>query len=363
MSGSNLTLAAEIALNDFTLALDTQVPLEGVTAVFGPSGSGKTSLLNLVAGFLRPDRGEIIFGETAWARAQPKTWTPPHRRAVGTVFQDAQLFPHLSVRGNLDYADKRADADAPGYPRAKIFDAMALDPLLDREVQTLSGGERQRVAIARTLLTRPRLLLLDEPLSALDGARKAELIPFLETLKTDFALPTLYVSHDVDEVSRIADRVMMLDAGRVIAEGRTDEVLSRFGLEAGRNPYEQASVLRGRIDQSAAQDDLIAVRVDEAVMWLAADIDLAHESDVRLKIPARDVSLALEPPTGISIQNMLAATVTKIGPTKRPAFQAVSLTVGTQALLAIVTRKAVSDLDLAPGRAVYALIKSATFHH
>ncbi|MEM7639595.1 MAG: molybdenum ABC transporter ATP-binding protein [Pseudomonadota bacterium] len=363
MSGSNLTLAAEIALDDFTLALDTQVPLEGVTAVFGPSGSGKTSLLNLVAGFLRPDRGEIVFGETAWVRAQPKTWVPPHRRAVGTVFQDAQLFPHLSVRGNLDYADKRADADAPGYPRAKIFDAMALDPLLDREVQTLSGGERQRVAIARTLLTRPRLLLLDEPLSALDGARKAELIPFLETLKTDFALPTLYVSHDVDEVSRIADRVMMLDAGRVIAEGRTDEVLSRFGLEAGRNPYEQASVLRGRIDQSAAQDDLIAVRVGEAVMWLAADIDLAHESDVRLKIPARDVSLALEPPTGISIQNMLAATVTKIEPTKRPAFQAVSLTVGTQALLAIVTRKAVSDLDLAPGRAVYALIKSATFHH
>ena len=363
MSGSDLPLAAEIALDDFTLALDTRVPLNGVTAVFGPSGSGKTSLPNLVAGFLRPDRGEILFGETAWARARPKTWVPPHRRAVGTVFQDAQLFPHLSVSGNLDYADKRADTEAPGYPRAKIFDAMALGPLLDREVQTLSGGERQRVAIARTLLTRPRLLLLDEPLSALDGARKAELVPFLETLKTDFALPTLYVSHDVDEVSRIADRVIMLGAGRVIAEGGTEEVLSRFGLEAGRNPYEKASVLRGTLDQSAAQDDLIAVRVGEAVLWLAADIDLAQGSDVRLKIPARDVSLALEPPTGISIQNMLAATVTSIEPTKRPAFQAVSLTVGTQALLAIVTRKAVGDLDLAPGRAVYALIKSATFHH
>ena len=363
MSGSDLPLAAEIALDDFTLALDTRVPLNGVTAVFGPSGSGKTSLLNLVAGFLRPDRGEILFGETAWARARPKTWVPPHRRAVGTVFQDAQLFPHLSVSGNLDYADKRADTEAPGYPRAKIFDAMALGPLLDREVQTLSGGERQRVAIARTLLTRPRLLLLDEPLSALDGARKAELVPFLETLKTDFALPTLYVSHDVDEVSRIADRVIMLEVGRVIAEGGTEEVLSRFGLEAGRNPYEKASVLRGTLDQSAAQDDLIAVRVGEAVLWLAADIDLAQGSDVRLKIPARDVSLALEPPTGISIQNMLAATVTSIEPTKRPAFQAVSLTVGTQALLAIVTRKAVGDLDLAPGRAVYALIKSATFHH
>ncbi|MEL7284448.1 MAG: molybdenum ABC transporter ATP-binding protein [Pseudomonadota bacterium] len=363
MSGSKLSLTAEIALDDFTLALDTEVPLDGVTAVFGPSGSGKTSLLHLIAGFLRPDRGAIAFGDDVWTSTQPKAWVPPHRRAVGTVFQDAQLFPHLSVRGNLDYAEKRADADAPGYPRTKIIDAMALAPLLDREVHTLSGGERQRVAIARTLLTRPSLLLLDEPLSALDGARKGELLPFLETLKTDFALPTLYVSHDVDEVSRIADRVMMLESGRVIAEGHTDEVLSRFGLEAGRNPYEQASVLRGTIDQSAAQDDLIAVRVGDAVMWLAADIDLAQGSEVRLKIPARDVSLALTPPTGISIQNMLAATVTAIEPTKRPAFQAVSMTVGAQSLLAIVTRKAVNDLDLAPGRAVYALIKSATFHN
>ena len=363
MSGSKLILNVEIALDDFTLALDREVPLDGVTAVFGPSGSGKTSLLHLIAGFLRPDRGAIAFGDDVWASTQSKIWVPPHRRAVGTVFQDAQLFPHLSVRGNLDYADQRADGDAAGYPRAKIIDAMELSSLLDREVHTLSGGERQRVAIARTLLTRPRLLLLDEPLSALDGARKGELLPFLETLKTDFALPTLYVSHDVDEVSRIADRVMMLESGRVIAEGRTDEVLSRFGLEAGRNPYEQASVLRGTIDQSAAQDDLMAVRVGDAVMWLAADIDLAQGSEVRLKIPARDVSLALTPPTGISIQNMLAATVTAIEPTKRPAFQAVSMTVGTQSLLAIVTRKAVSDLDLAPGRAVYALIKSATFHH
>lgn len=363
MSGSELSISAELGLDDFALALDTRVPLEGVTAIFGPSGSGKTSLLNLVAGFLRPDSGEIIFGDQVWARAQPKAWVPPHQRPVGTVFQDAQLFPHLSVRGNLDYADKRADAAAPFYPRDKIIEAMAVGPLLDRDVQTLSGGERQRVAIARTLLTRPRLLLLDEPLSALDGARKAELLPFLETLKSTFALPTLYVSHDVDEVSRIADRAIMLDAGRVVASGRTDEVLSRFGLEAGRNPYEQASLLRGKIDQSAAQDDLIAVRVGTATMWLAANIDLETGTDVALKIPARDVSIALEPPTAISIQNMLPVTIAAIEPTKRPAFQSVSLTIGDQSLAAIVTRKAVSDLNLAPGRKVYALIKSATFHH
>lgn len=363
MSGSDLKIQAEIALGDFSLVVDERVPLEGVTAVFGPSGSGKTSLLNLVAGFLRPDQGEITFAGETWTRTQPKAWVPPHRRPVGTVFQDAQLFPHLSARGNLDYAERRADAASPGHPRAKIEAAMALGPLLERAVQTLSGGEKQRVAIARTLLTRPRLLLLDEPLSALDTARKADLLPFLETLKTEFALPTLYVSHDVDEVSRIADRVMMLDEGRVIATGRTDEVLSRFGLEAGRNPYEQASVLRGRIDQDAARDGLIAVRIGDAAMWLAADIDLANGADVALKIPARDVSIALEKPTGISIQNMLAATVVDIDPTKRPAFQSVTLSVGDQTLLATVTRKAVTDLGLAPGRSVYALIKSATFHH
>lgn len=363
MSGSELILSAEIALDDFALALHERVPLNGVTAVFGPSGSGKTSLLNLVAGFLRPDRGEITFGNDIWANTEPKTWVPPHRRAVGTVFQDAQLFPHLSVSGNLDFADARAEKNTPGHSRSKIIDAMALTSLLDRRVPTLSGGERQRVAIARTLLTRPRLLLLDEPLSALDGARKADLLPFLETLKTEFALPTLYVSHDVDEVSRIADRVMMLDDGRVIATGRTDEVLSRFGLEAGRNPYEEASILRGSIDQDAAHDGLIAVRIGGASIWLAADIDLATGTEVALKIPARDVSLALERPTGISIQNMLPATVTRIKPTKRPAFQSVYLAVGDQTLLATVTRKAVNDLALAVGRSVFALIKSATFHH
>jgi len=363
MSDSKLHLSAEIALDAFTLAVDEQISLAGVTAIFGASGSGKTSLLNLVAGFLRPDRGELRFGDEIWARAHPRVWVPPHRRPVGTVFQDAQLFPHLSVRGNLDYAERRADQDLLGHTQSAIVDAMALQELLDRPVQTLSGGERQRVAIARTLLTRPRLLLLDEPLSALDGARKAELLPFLDTLKTEFALPTLYVSHDVDEVSRIADRVIMLDAGQVIARGRTDEVLSRFGLEAGRNPYEDASILQGVIDQHAGRDDLLAVRIGEATIWLAADIDLPTGADVALNIPARDVSLALERPTGISIQNMLAAEIASIDPTKRPAFLSVHLTVGDQALRATVTRKAVSDLELAPGRSVFALIKSATFHH
>lgn len=363
MSGSELILSATLRLDSFALDLDERIPLDGVTALFGPSGSGKTSLLNVVAGFLRPHAGRVAFAEQTWFNAAPPIWTPPHRRGVGVVFQDAQLFPHLTVQGNLNYALKRAPADAPGHAYDDILSAMELKPLLDRDVHALSGGERQRVAIARTLLSRPRLLLLDEPLSALDNARKGELLPFLETLKSDFALPTLYVSHDVDEVSRIADRVMVMEDGRVIATGRTDDVLSRFGLEAGRNPYEEASLLSGKVANSHDQDGLIAVQIGAAEIWLAADLHTAPGTEVRLKIPARDVSIALARPTGISIQNMIPAKVRAIEPTKRQAFQSILLDIEGQTLRATVTRKAVQDLELAPGRSVFALIKSATFHH
>ena len=363
MFGSELILSATLQLESFTLDLDERIPLDGVTAVFGPSGSGKTSLLNVVAGFLRPHAGRIAFTEETWFSATGRIWTPPHLRGCGIVFQDAQLFPHLSVQGNLDFARKRAPAEAAGHTLDEVLTAMELTPLLNRDVQSLSGGERQRVAIARTLLSRPRLLLLDEPLSALDNTRKGELLPFLETLKSEFALPTLYVSHDVDEVSRIADRVMVMEDGRVIATGRTDEVLSRFGLEAGRNPYEQASVLTGQVAKPHDQDGLIAVQIGDAELWLAADLHTAPGTDVRLKIPARDVSIALARPSGISIQNMLPAKITAIESTKRQAFQSVLLDIDGQSLRATVTRKAVQDLELAPGQSVFALIKSATFHH
>ena len=181
MSDSSLSISISHSFDEFDLNVSETIPLHGVTALFGPSGSGKTSLLNAIAGFLRPASGHIRFGSSYWFNDTKNVWTQPHRRSVGTVFQDAQLFPHLTVRGNLDYADRRADAEKPGHTYAQIVSAMALEPLLDRHPQTLSGGEKQRVAIARTLLTRPDLLLLDEPLSALDNARKGELLPFLET--------------------------------------------------------------------------------------------------------------------------------------------------------------------------------------
>lgn len=360
MSDSSLIISISHSFDEFDLNVNETVPLEGVTALFGPSGSGKTSVLNAIAGFARPTSGDIRFGSTCWFSDTKKVWIPPHRRSVGTVFQDAQLFPHLTVRGNLDYADRRAGSEKTGYRYTQIVSAMALEPLLDRHPHTLSGGEKQRVAIARTLLTRPSLLLLDEPLSALDNARKGELLPFLETLKSEFALPTIYVSHDVDEVSRIADRVIMMEEGQAVAAGQTDELLSRYGLEAGRNPYEETSTLSGTVDR--IEHDLLAVKVGLATLWLAADVQLETGTPVRLSIAARDVSIALGKPSGISIQNMIAATVRGVEPTKRPAFQAVTLDVDRQILRARVTRKAVNDLALETGHKVYALIKSATFH-
>ncbi|MEL7032926.1 MAG: molybdenum ABC transporter ATP-binding protein [Pseudomonadota bacterium] len=361
MSASKLDFTLEAKFSDFALNAAASVPLSGVTAVFGPSGSGKTSLLYVIAGFIRPDTGRITFGEETWLNTAPRAWTPTHKRGVGVVFQDAQLFPHLSVRGNLDYARKRADQSAPGHPEPDIIAAMDLTALLDRDPQTLSGGERQRVAIARTLLTRPRLLLLDEPLAALDTARKGDLLPFLETLKTQFAVPTLYVSHDVDEVSRIADRVLMMEAGRIVASGRTDEVLSRFGLEAGRNPYEAASILHGEVD-IASESGLVAVRIGDAVLWLAADLHLDPGTEISIKVPARDVAIALERPDKISIQNMIPAKVSALREAPRAAFQSVTLDVGGQTLDSIITRKSVQALGLKTGCNVFALIKSATFH-
>ncbi|MEM7328996.1 MAG: molybdenum ABC transporter ATP-binding protein [Pseudomonadota bacterium] len=361
MSDSELAFAIEAAFSDFALHTTGAVPLNGVTAVFGPSGSGKTSLLNAIAGFIQPDAGRIVFDDETWFDSTTRRWTPPHKRGVGVVFQDAQLFPHLSVGGNLDYARQRADLSAPGHPEQDIIAAMDVAGLLERNPQTLSGGERQRVAMARTLLTRPRLLLLDEPLAALDTARKGDLLPFLETLKTQFAVPTLYVSHDVDEVSRIAERVLMMEDGQIVASGPTDEVLSRYGLEAGRNPYEAASILRGTVD-TASESGLVAVRIGEAVLWLAADLHLEPGTEISIKVPARDVAIALERPVGISIQNMIPAQVTAIADAPRAAFQTVSLAVGDQRLDSVITRKSVQALDLKIDRDVFALIKSATFH-
>lgn len=361
MSADVLKISASVAHQGFTLDVDEAIPLEGVTAVFGPSGAGKTTLLNLIAGFTRPSIGAVKFRDEVWVDTSARAWVPAHKRCIGVLFQDARLFPHYSVAGNLAYADRRSSGGQHGYSCDDIIEATGIGPLLDRAPATLSGGERQRVALARTLLTRPDILLFDEPLAALDRNRKTELLPFLDELPRRFGIPCLYVSHDVDEVSRIADRVMMLEQGRVSAFGPTERVLGSFGLAAGRNPYEAGSVLHGTVRQHDTALGLTEIAIGDNSIWLPLHDSIESDAEIKLKLSARDVAIAVSMPSGLSIQNVLSGTITSIAAPDGSAFCNVEVEVGTQALKSRITRKAAEALALTVGQPVYALIKSASF--
>ena len=361
MSATMLELAVTLRRAGFRLDVDEQLTTSGVTAIFGPSGSGKSTLLRLIAGFERPVTGRITYSGSVWCDRVTRHWTPAHQRNVGYMFQDARLFPHMSVRGNLDFADRRSRARQASYSFDRIVAATGTASLLDRRPGTLSGGERQRVALARTLLARPHLLLFDEPLAALDRNRKAELLPFLETLPTQFGIPAFYVSHDVDEVSRIADRVLILRDGSVEAYGPASEVLTQFGLEAGRNPYEVGSVITCTVDAQEHDHRLTRLKLGENEVWLPLNPSLAPGDTVRVKIPARDVSLALKRPEGLSIQNILAGRITQIRDTEQAQFASVSVDVSGQDLQVRITQKARADLGLSTGQPIFALVKSASF--
>ena len=361
MSSGELRIDVSLAYPEFSLAVDAALPLRGVTAIFGPSGGGKTTLLRLIAGLARADRGRIGFNDDVWFDSETSAWTPPHKRQVGYVFQDSRLFAHLSVAGNLVYAEKRARAAPQRYSMQEIVEAADLTALMDRRPPSLSGGERQRVALARALLTRPDLLLLDEPLSALDRPRKASLLLVLERLIEQFAVPALYVSHDVDEVSRIADAVLFLDEGRVKAHGGADPVLSTHGFEEGRNPLERGSVLEGVVVGHDDDGGLTEVALGENVIWASMSAALAPGTTVRIKAAPRDVAIALEPPKNISIQNIVSGTVVAIEDRPGSAFCDVVVSVNGQEIKARITRRSGEALTLRQGQRVYALIKSASF--
>src|SRR6056297_1602146 len=342
----------------FALEVATEFPARGITALFGPSGCGKTTLLRIIAGFEPGASGRVSFDGEIWAG--PGRATPPHRRGVGMVFQDARLFPHLSVAGNLDYALSRAPREPARYGRDEVVDVLDLAPLLGRRVAQLSGGERQRVAIGRTLLTRPRLLLMDEPLAALDTRRKGEILPYIARLRTAFRLPVLYVTHALEEVTQLCDRIVALATGRVVATGGVAETLERLDLTDVQGRFEAGTMLTGRI---AAQDSsLYLSRVDVGGARIEVpQIGLDVGQYVRLRVRARDVSLALRRPEGMSVRNMLDATVLRVDPEADSAFAEVLLDIGGQHLRARVTRAAVADLGLMAGHTVVALVKAVSF--
>jgi len=336
----------------FGLEVDVRLPARGVTAIFGPSGSGKTTLLRLIAGLERADDGYLAVAGEVWQDAN--SFLPTHARPLGFVFQDARLFPHLDVRRNLDYGLRRIPPASRRVALDGVIDLLGIGPLMDRKPDRLSGGERQRVAIARALGVSPRLLLMDEPLAALDQARKQEVLPYLERLHDTLEIPVLYVSHAIGEVARLADHMVVLDGGRVVAQGSTIDLMARANLPLSRDDGEGALIEAGVAchDETYQLTDIVFPGGRLTLPRQAREVG----QRVRVRVLARDVSLTLAAQTGTSIINILPARVTGITESG-PSQSVVSLDLGGTTILARVTRKSVDALGLKPGLAVHAQIK------
>ncbi len=360
MNGCNASatrIRVQLTRPSFSLDVDLDLPGTGITAVFGASGSGKTTLLRCVAGLERtPGALVSIAGET-WQDDAANIDLPTWQRPLGYVFQEASLFEHLSVRKNLQFGQKRARAPAQAATLEAAIDLLGIAHLLDRNTGELSGGERQRVAIARALATQPRLLLLDEPLASLDQARRQDILPWLERLRDELKIPMLYVTHSSDEVARLADTLVVLDAGKVTACGPVSQVLA--ATDASRVLGDDAGAL---LDATVAERDtrwqLARMAFDGGSLWLR-DTGLPLGRRVRVRVLARDVSIATQAPQQTSIQNLLPCAVQAITEDPHPSQALVRMECGASVLLARITARAVDALQLAPGMAVWAQVKAA----
>ena len=337
----------------FTLDVDVRLPATGVTALFGHSGSGKTTLLRCIAGLEHTQDGFLRVNGEVWQ--DERTWLPTHRRPLGYVFQEASLFEHLSVLGNLRYGLQRT-RQKQKVSQDQAIALLGIGPLLDRKPDRLSGGERQRVAIARALALSPRLLLMDEPLAALDLQRKQEILPYLERLHDELAIPIVYVSHSPDEVARLADYIVAMEGGRVRFEGPLMETLARTDLPL-RIGSEASVVLPAAIDTVDEEWRLAQVCFPGGALWLR-DMGLPVGRRIRVRVFARDVSLTRQPPSQTSILNVLPGTIDALGEDEHPGLMLVRVRIGDSLLLARLTRRAVMELDLVPGQAVWAQVKT-----
>jgi molybdate transport system ATP-binding protein len=356
MTGMQLRLA--IAHGAFHLDIDLDLPASGITVLYGPSGSGKTTVLRCVAGLERA-AGHVRVAGSDWQADGKGVFLPAFRRPVGYVVQEASLFPHLDVRGNLRYAEKRATPRERPIALDTAVGLLGIGHLLDRGTASLSGGERQRVAIARALATQPELLLLDEPLAAIDPARRREVLPWLEALRDELRVPMLYVTHSADEMARLADTLVLLDAGRVVACGPLARTLARVDLPIARDE-DAGALLQGRVAERDAQWHLARVDIAGGALWLRDD-GLALGDVVRVRVLGRDVSLLAEAPVAgaSSIQNVLACTVSAVVPAAHPSQVLVQLDCAGETLLARITGRAAASLALVPGKPVWAQLKSA----
>ncbi|WP_420554749.1 molybdenum ABC transporter ATP-binding protein [Neptuniibacter marinus] len=340
--------------NSFILDIDLTLPSQGVTVIFGPSGSGKTTLLRCIAGLEEPDKGQLSINGEIWQNASLSM--PTHKRPLGYVFQESSLFPHLTALGNLNYARKRAGKKVSNQLYDHAIDIMGIHDILHRYPQQLSGGERQRVAIARALLINPLLLLMDEPLASLDKQRKQEIIPYLERLGSSLEIPIIYVSHSMDEVSRLADHVVVLKQGKVSAQGGLTEVFSQIDLPLDYGD-DTGVVLQGHVIERDRKWHLARIAFSDGELWVRDRGDELNQA-VRVRVLARDVSLTLTPDNDSSILNRLAVTVDEIAADTDEAMALIRLKTGSEYLIARLTCKSIDRLQLEPGKKLWTQIKS-----
>ena len=352
----DLHIRLQLARTDFVLDVDVPLPGQSITVLFGASGSGKTTLLRCVAGLERAATAHIRIGAQLWQDSAQGIFVPTHQRALGYVFQEASLFAHLDVRGNLEYGLRRVR----GLPQHTPLDAavalLGLEALLTRKPEQLSGGERQRVAIARALCTQPQLLLLDEPLASLDPARRQDILPWLERLRRELHIPMLYVTHSVEELVRLADTLVVLQAGRVLQAGPVAEVLAQ--LETPVLPTEDTgALLEAQLVARDSRWHLMQVAFAGGSLWLR-DTQHAIGTPLRLRVLARDVSIATQAPQHSSIQNLLPCVIEAMQPDAHPSQLLLRLLCGTTILLARITARAAHTLGLQKGMPVWAQVKA-----
>ena len=351
-----LRLRLRLARPDFALDVDLDLPATGITVLFGPSGSGKTSLLRCVAGLEKPAQALVRVGTELWQDDASGVFRPPWQRDLGYVFQEASLFEHLDVGQNVAYGLKRSGKPGAADALERAIELLGIGHLMRRSPGSLSGGERQRVAIARALATQPRLLLLDEPLAALDLARRHEILPWLERMRDELRLPMLYITHSVDELARLADHVVVLEGGSVKACGPAQEVLARVvspaivGDEAG-------VLLSGTVVELDARWHLAKIAFAGGALWVR-DSAMPLGQPVRLRVLARDVSLTVHETHDTSIQNHIHGCIEAIADDVHPSQALVRIRCGASVLVARVTKRALSALSLAQGAAVWAQVKS-----
>jgi molybdate transport system ATP-binding protein len=352
----NLHLQLDLARADFQVSVDVQLPAHGITVIYGPSGCGKTTLLRCVAGLEPSARGRVQVGHEIWQDDANQVRLPTHQRAVGYVFQEASLFDHLDVAGNLAYGLRRNRNHASDTVLQQALALLGIGHLLQRRSHELSGGERQRVAIARALVTQPRLLLLDEPLAALDHTRRQEVLPWLEKLRDDLNIPMLYVTHAVDEVARLADTLVVMNAGRIQANGPVADVLTQADLPVVLGE-DAGALLTGIVLSIDTPWHLAQVGFAGGALWVR-DSGLQVGQTVRLRVLARDVSVTLAEATQTSIQNHVPCVVDAITPEAHPSQILLRLRCGDSVLMARVTARGAHELGLQLGMPVWAQVKS-----